>query len=367
MADLFKKIIRHGMGVGYYNGYPDDNARQSNGESVTEGYLFDLNNARRFSPGINPVRQKFQGYVNFNFNSSVDISSLNNNQTRNTLSSLCRTAEIPTADIVTDVKNQYNRKRITVTHAEMKPINVTAYDTVDSAWVIILMKAYAHLFVNPIGKYDTSGDSPTPKRIPADVVPSAVAGGGSEAIAKGQFESDMMGLNLRPANERNFITSMEVVKFHGQKALRYTLFNPMITNFEIDGIDHSDSSPAMISMTIQYENFSIDPVVNQFLTEEELERFSGFNLNEWELLRSGSADSGTQFPGGSVSSRSVLNNPAMGQKNLDFLTGGAEGQDVRSKQSEQFFEQFSTGSENNEKPEQDAKPSGQRSNIGGTI
>ena len=28
---------------------------------------------------------------------------------------------------------------------------------------------------------------------------------------------------------------------------------------------------------------------------------------------------------------------------------------------------ISTGSENNEKPDQDAKPSGQRSNIGGTI
>ena len=365
MADLFKKIIRHGMGVGYYNGYPDDNARQSNGESVTEGYLFDLNNARRFSPGINPVRQKFQGYVNFNFNSAVDISSLNNNQTRNTLSSLCRTAEVPTADIQTDVKNQYNRKRITVTHAEMKPINVTAYDTVDSAWVLILMKAYAHLFVNPIGKFDTSGSEIIPKRIPADVVPTAVAGGGSEAIAKGQFDSDAMGYNLRPAAERNFITSMEVVKFHGQKALRYTLFNPIITNFEIDGIDHSDSSPAMISMTIQYENFSINPKVNEWITEEELQRFSGFNMGEWEMLRSGSAQQ-SQIPGGAgVGNRSIVNNPAMGVKNLDFLVGGQDGGDVRSKQSEQFFKQFSGANEENEKPDQARTE--QRGKIGGSI
>ena len=124
---------------------------------------------------------------------------------------MCRTAEVPSAEIQTDVKNQYNRKRITVTHTEMKPITVTAYDTVDSAWVIVLMKAYAHLFVNPIGKFDLSGEKDTPKVTPYDVVPEAIASGGSESVSLGKFDSDSMGYNLRPGKERNFITSMDIL------------------------------------------------------------------------------------------------------------------------------------------------------------
>jgi hypothetical protein len=333
------RIASQWMGTGYYNGYSSNGgAHQSNGEPTTKHYLRDWNNAKRFNPGINPVRQKFQGYVNFHFNPEVGVADLHTSATRNTLSSMCKTAEVPSAEIQTDVKNQYNRKRITVTHAEMKPITVTAYDTVDSAWVVILMKAYAHLFINPIGKFDMSADGPTPKIIKGDVVPDAVAGGGSEAVKSGNFDSNTMGYNLQSALKKNFITSMDIVKYHGQKAIRYTIFNPIITNFEIDGIDHADSQPAMITMNISYENFSINPEVNQWITEEELERFTGFNTGAWEKLRNGNTN--VDVPGGTQSQRSVLNNPGMAVKNLDFLVGGTKGTDNRSEQSDKFFKQF---------------------------
>ena len=333
------RIAAELMNTGYYNGYSSNGgAHQSNGEPTTKHYLRDWNNAKRFNPGINPVRQKFQGYVNFHFNPEVGVADLHTSATRNTLSSMCKTAEVPSAEIQTDVKNQYNRKRITVTHAEMKPITVTAYDTVDSAWVVILMKAYAHLFINPIGKFDMSADGPTPKIIKGDVVPDAVAGGGSEAVKSGNFDSNTMGYNLQSALKKNFITSMDIVKYHGQKAIRYTIFNPIITNFEIDGIDHADSQPAMITMNISYENFSINPEVNQWITEEELQRFTGFNTGAWEKLRNGNTN--VDVPGGTQSQRSVLNNPGMAVKNLDFLVGGTKGTDNRSEQSDKFFKQF---------------------------
>ena len=49
-----------------------------------------------------------------------------------------------------------------------------------------------------------------------------------------------------------------------------TLFNPIVTSFEVDGFDHADSQPVMINMDIQYENFSINPVVNGFIAEEDM-------------------------------------------------------------------------------------------------
>ena len=276
---------------------------------------------------------------------------------------------MPTAEIQTDVKNQYNRKRITVTHTEFKPITVTAYDTVDSAWVIVLMKMYAHLFTQPIGKFDTSSNPPLPKLVPNDIVPEAVAGGGSEAVTKGTFDSNYAGYNLRPAVERNFITSMDIVKFHGQKAIRYTVFNPFITSFDIEGIDHADSQPAMITMNIMYENFSINPKLNSWLSEEELQRFSGFNVGEWDRLRNGAHLEPSVMNHQELPGMSIVDNPVMGEKNLDFLNQTA----VRSTQQNAFFEQFSNGSESQQKPDNsDRNPNDksvdtQRKKIGGTI
>ena len=364
-----RKILAGAIGGGaqYYNATV--NPKPADPQERDDLYFGTTNNAIRFNPSQTPVRQKFEGYVNFHFNSEVDISSLNNNDTRNTLSSLCRAAEVPTAEIQTDIKNQYNRKRVTVTHTEFKPITVTAYDTVDSAWVIVLMKMYAHLFTQPIGKFDTSGNTPLPAPVPNDIVPDAVAGGGSEAVHSGNFNSNYAGYNLRPAAQRNFITSMDIVKYHGQKAIRYTVFNPMITNFEIEGIDHGDSMPAMITMSISYENFTINPVVNDWLSEEELQRFSGFNVGVWNYLRNGQQNEpnpmGADMPG-----RSIADNPVMGAKKMDFLNLAPDA--TRSPQANEFFKNFGP-SESKEDPNKDEKKKpdngvdNQRQKLGGSI
>jgi len=340
-------------------GTPNDRLRGGTGKVA--GYVGAFNNAGRFNPSITPPRQKFEGYVNFHFNAAVGITSLNSNDTRNSLSSLCRTAEVPTAEIQTDVKNQYNRKRVTVTHTEFKPITVTAYDTVDSAWVIVLMKMYAHLFTQPINKFDTNSNYPVPKIVPNDIVPEAVAGGGSEAVNKGTFDSDYAGFNIRPAAERNFITSMDIVKFHGQKHIRYTIFNPFITSFDVEGIDHGDSSPAMITMNIMYENFSINPKVNDWLSEDELKRFSGFNVGEWDRLRNGNHLEPSVMGHPDLPGQSIVDNPVMGQKNLDFLNTPK----VRTLQQNNFFKAFSEGTENEQKPDNSDRKSGDQSvNLG---
>ena len=144
-------------------GYVSDPTRlDSDNEPMTYGdgpgkFLQGINHATPFNPSNNPVRQKFNGYVNFHFNGDIDIpgiSDLSKSGQQTTLSSMIKTADIPSAEIQTDVKNQYNKKRITVTHAEFKPITISAYDTVDSAWVILLMRMYSHLFSNAMGQYD---------------------------------------------------------------------------------------------------------------------------------------------------------------------------------------------------------------------
>jgi len=297
--------------------------RKSNGLVPNEYYLRNYQNADSFKPKNTPVRQKFNGYVNFTFNSKVDVDQAisKDSEFRNRLSSLVRAAEFPSAEFSTDVKNQYNRKRVTVNGVQFKPITITAYDTVDSMWVILLMKMYAHLFQDPLNKYDTSTEPATPNAIPYDVIPQSVASGSQNESAGGgfnrPFDSNRAGLNLLPGDERNFITSLDVVQYHGQKATRFTLFNPLITNFTIESIDHSDSQLSLITMNIDYENFTMNPNVNAFITEDEMKRFSDFNQGEWNLKKKGNPEA-VNTPGGYQAHKETISTTP---KNLGFLNG----------------------------------------------
>ena len=53
-------------------------------------FAFDVNHAKPFSPVNNPVRQKFNGYVNFHFNGDIDIPGI----------SIMREAGVPTVPVV---------------------------------------------------------------------------------------------------------------------------------------------------------------------------------------------------------------------------------------------------------------------------
>ena len=154
MPTFLDRLINSGM----YNGSADSTLSQAERDGLVpdQYYLANYKNADRFKPRNTPVRQKFNGYVNFTFNSEVDIAKAigSNAEFNNTLSSLVKAADFPSAEFSTDVKNQYNRKRITVNGVQFKPITITAYDTVDSLWVVMLMKMYAHLFQDPLNKYN---------------------------------------------------------------------------------------------------------------------------------------------------------------------------------------------------------------------
>ena len=59
-------------------------------------YVQDFHNAYRFRPHVNPVRQKFQGYVNFVLNREfwgTLYGDADQNEFRTTISSLVKTAD----------------------------------------------------------------------------------------------------------------------------------------------------------------------------------------------------------------------------------------------------------------------------------
>jgi len=357
---ITRYILADMMGQSMYNGKRDPNAHKGNGNSPQNYYMRDFKNAERFRPNNTPVRQKFNGYVNFTFNSEVDVDFLNDVDFRNNLSSLVRSADFPSAEFQTDVKNQYNKKRITVSGVQYKPISITAYDTVDSLWVILLMKMYSHLFTNPTNKFDsTQGQASTPKYRDYDVVPQIVPSGDGSSTSTSfnrPFGSNDAGLNLQPGSQRNFITQMDVVQYHAQRAIRYTLFNPLITTFTIDPIDHGDSQVSTIQMNIEYENFTVNPDVNFFITEDELKRFSNYNANHWQALRSGTSDQ-ADVPGGSIAGKIPT---AMKDRKVEFLNN------VERTAQVSFLDSFKNAEEVKAEDKR-ATPATQRSSTGPSI
>lgn len=292
-------------------------------------FAFDVNHAKPFSPVNNPVRQKFNGYVNFHFNGDIDIPGISDMREAGVptvLSSLIKSSEVPSAEMQTDVKNQYNKKRVTITHAEYKPISLSAYDTVDSAWVILLMRMYAHLFSNPLGQYeiDTSNNA-VPKKVPYDVIPNEIPTGGPDGPVYGfntDYSDNNQGYNIRPGNEKYFVSHIDIVFYHAQRAMMYTLFNPIVTSFQVDGFDHADSQPVMINMDIQYENFTINPIVNGFIPEQDMKRFVTYGSDEAykELRGSGPLSRGDHHK--QSANKDTRNQPALKTKEMGFLAPG---------------------------------------------
>ena len=235
---------------------------------VKDFYLRDYKNAARFTPRNNPVRQNFSGFVGFRFNSNL-ASSLGFNESgrglTNHLSGLVKTSTLPSVQFKSTTHNQYNRKKINITGVDYNEIDVEIYDTVDSAWVILLMRYFAHVSRNPVNKYSNG--------VPRDLSNEKLPPNWQGELEQARFDSNEMGLDIKPQKLKSFFTHIDLVRLHARRAVQYTLYNPYIVEFSIGELDYSSSDPVMIRLKIAYENFTVRPEINFVVSGEDLERY----------------------------------------------------------------------------------------------
>lgn len=239
-------------------------------------YVRDFRNAYRFRPDVNPPRQRFNGYVNFIVNRQLQESVFNNlsgASFRTSISSLVRNAELPSANFRTEVKNQYNKKRVVTTGVDYNPINITVFDTINNEWLILLMRYFSYLYMNPRNKNSDQN---------RDVFPYT-----SEILekAKDSFRSNEAGLNLQV--DKNFFERIDIILYHGGKGVQYSLTNPFITQFAHSELDYSNSEAMDFTMQIEYENFTVYDVANFDLSPVDLDRFenvAGINFASDEVM-----------------------------------------------------------------------------------
>lgn len=232
-------------------------------------YLRDFRNAYQFRPDIAPPRQKFQGYVNFIINRALVDTLEDTSNFRTRISSLVKTATLPSVNFNTEVKNVFNRKRIINTGVDFEPITITVHDTIQNEWITLFMKYFSYLYMEPRNKFnDGDRDSVTEFNTFLEYL-----GGEGNKFGKGSthFDSNSHGYNLPITS--NFFERIDMILYHGNKGIQYSLMKPMLTVFKPSEIDYSDSNFLDFQLTFDYENFTTYNVLNFDLSDTDKARF----------------------------------------------------------------------------------------------
>jgi len=248
--------------------------------SLTPFYLRDFKNARRFNPGITPPRLQFAGFVEFVFNPDVSFLAGDNAIYREQISSLLQTATLPAVTFNTQVKNQYNIKRVVNTGVDYQPVELTVIDTVNNEWAVLLMRYFSYLYMNPRGKTEGNRDL-----APKGYEDASITMSKASNFMADSFDSNAAGLDI--SNYANFINSIRMIVYHGGTGTEYVLFKPTITQFDLGSIDYTSSEFRTFRMQLEYENFTMQQSVNFQMSEEDLARFE----EDQKWLSSAFADS----------------------------------------------------------------------------
>ncbi len=236
-------------------------------------FLKDFRNAEHYKPDIAPPRQKFQGYVNFIINRRLIGMLPGTSEFRTRISSLVRTASLPELTFQTEIKNSFNRKKVLQTGVEYSPVSMTVMDTIQNEWLTLFMKYYSYHYMNPRNKFnDTERDTSFMGGDTHGGYQKSSFGTGAGDTPKGyQWSSNDFGMDLGVT--KNFFERIDMILYHGNKGVQYSLFNPMMTGFSPSEIDYSSGEVMDFKIDFAYENFTTSNVYNFDLSEQDKARF----------------------------------------------------------------------------------------------
>ena len=250
--------------------------------------LRDFRNAARLTPGVNPPRQKFEGYVNFILNRelySTLYGDQASNEFRTQISSLVRTADLPSVVFQTETKNAFNKKRIVNTGVTYNPVSMTVFDTVGNEWITTLMKYFSYHFMDPRNNQKSDDRDIAAGNIREGGVENTNSSYGPATGFDVGFNSNDAGYNLNASAQ--FFERIDYVLYHGNKGVQYSIINPMMSEFKPGSIDYSSSDVQEFSMTFDYERFTVYNKLNFDLAAEDVDRFEELGAITGDLFEGG--------------------------------------------------------------------------------
>jgi hypothetical protein len=231
-------------------------------DNTSKFYLRDFRLPHK--AGLQQARLKFQGYVRFIINRAIlDVDYARGLNIGSGVESLIRTASLPEVKFKTDIKNQYNRKKIINTGVDYTPVTIKLLDTAWNETLDLIMRYYAYNYMN-VRNFDTS-------RNDLKYQLSSNAENINSVFRTESFNSNLTGYNLN--NSRYFFERIDYVLYSGQVGVQYSIFNPVLSGFSTGEIDYSSSDPLEFDLTFDYENFTVVSNLNFDLNNQDLSKF----------------------------------------------------------------------------------------------
>lgn len=140
---------------------------------------------------------------------------------------------------------------------------------------------------------------------------------GTDSSKKG-FDSDAFGYS--PSYHKNFFERIDIILYHGNKGVQYTLVNPTITTINFGDIDYSDSGFKDFNLSIAYEYFTVVDQLNFNLGEADLSRFE--RMDGVKLPGSRNAKQPTALNGTSI--EPIMTRPRASQVLTQFEEGDTD-------------------------------------------
>lgn len=166
----------------------------------------------------------------------------------NEIGVLVKNTDLPSYQAAVEVKNKYNRKKNIQTGIQYRDISIDFHDDnygVTTALLEAYFKYYYADSKNSIesGAYGTRG-----------LVDSELEVAGDTTYKGEQFNRFRYGMD-NDTPPKPFFDRIEIAQLARRTYTKYTIVNPLITDWSHDSVDYSDSQSTMQnSITINYEN-----------------------------------------------------------------------------------------------------------------
>lgn len=212
----------------------------------------------------NAPRLKFLFHVYLRVN--LQVPALNQIYTANesaVLGLLVKSVDLPRYQIDVEVLNQYNRKRLVQKKINYQPVTLTFHDDGGDAIRQLWYNYYAYYYKDANQPYQgtptTNGAMGVNSTLTQgfgynanDIYSDKRVGGVNDWGYIGESYNDATAGS--PSGKPRFFTDISIFGFNQHKYVNYVLINPLITEWQHDTYDYSQSGGTMENrMTIQYE------------------------------------------------------------------------------------------------------------------
>tara|TARA_B100001287_G_scaffold275465_1_gene283136 strand:+ start:292 stop:1506 length:1215 start_codon:yes stop_codon:yes gene_type:complete len=211
-----------------------------------------VDDSHRLSPKV-----KFLYHVSFNINrEAASVIPQLAEKHLNELNMLVKSVTLPQFNIQTDVKHQYNRKRVVQKRIDYAPITMVFHD--DAFGVTTAMwEAYYRYYYRDGNYAKVTPDGSVDATITEYQVPSQFNRGNmlSKQMYRYGFDND----SFQP-----FFNSITISQLSRKRYTSMTLINPIINQWSHDTMDNSASEPVANTMSLEYEtvHYSRGPIKN---------------------------------------------------------------------------------------------------------